>query len=86
VCVGLGVVSIALRLPLLVGLLVAGVVVGLKLDPHLVHKLGPIVLVTGMLQGAVAAALAYVITTLFRVATVPALYLAAGMASPAPWW
>ncbi len=109
VCVGLGVVAIALRLPLLVGLLVAGVVVGpqalglvgstseiallgelgislllfvvgLKLDPRLVRKLGPIVLVTGMLQVAVPAALAYVIATLFQVATVPALYLAAGMA------
>jgi Kef-type K+ transport system membrane component KefB len=109
VCVGLGVVAIALRLPLLVGLLVAGVVVGpqvlglvgatseiallgelgislllfvvgLKLDPRLVRQMGPIVLVTGMLQVAVTAALAYGIAVLFGVATVAALYLAAGMA------
>jgi Kef-type K+ transport system membrane component KefB len=109
VCVGLGAVAIALRLPLLVGLLVAGVVVGpqvlglvdssteiallgeigislllfvvgLKLDPRLVRELGPIVLVTGIIQVVVTAALAYGIALLFQLATVPALYLAAGMA------
>ncbi|MFU8840742.1 MAG: cation:proton antiporter [Nitriliruptoraceae bacterium] len=108
VCVGLGVVAIGLRLPLLVGLLVAGVVVGpqvlglvgatpeiallgeigislllfvvgLKLDPRLVRKLGGIVLLTGTIQVLTTAALAFAIASLFGVATIPALYLAAGM-------
>lgn len=109
VCVGFGVAAIALRLPLLVGLLVAGVVVGpqvlglvdateeiallgeigislllfvvgLKLDPRLVRKLGGVVLLTGMAQVVLTAALAYAIATLAGLSTVPALYLAAGMA------
>jgi Kef-type K+ transport system membrane component KefB len=109
VCVGLGVAAIGLKLPLLVGLLVAGVVVGpqvlglvgatpeiallgeigislllfvvgLKLDPRLVRKLGGIVLLTGTIQVVVTAALAYAIAVLFGIDTVPALYLAAGMA------
>jgi Kef-type K+ transport system membrane component KefB/uncharacterized UPF0146 family protein len=108
VCVLLGAVAIAVRLPLLVGLLIAGVlvgpevlglvrssteiellgeigislllfVVGLKLDPRLVRKLGPVVLVAGTLQVATTAALAFVIARSFGTPLVPALYLAAGM-------
>ncbi len=108
VCVGLGVAAIGLRLPLLVGLLIAGVVVGpqvlglvgatpeiallgeigislllfvvgLKLDPRLVRKLGGVVLLTGMIQVVVTAGLAYGIATLSGIARIPALYLAAGM-------
>lgn len=109
VCVGLGFVAIALRMPLLVGLLFAGVavgpqalglveatheiellgeigislllfVVGLKLDPRLVRRLGPVVLAAGTFQVAVTAAMAYLIAAGFGQAPVPSLYLAAAMA------
>jgi Kef-type K+ transport system membrane component KefB len=109
VCVLLGALAIAVRLPLLVGLLIAGVlvgpdvlglvsssseiellgeigialllfVVGLKLDPRLVRKLGPVVLVAGTLQVAATAALAFAIARSFATPVVPSLYLAAGMA------
>jgi len=108
VCVVLGALAIAVRLPLLIGLLVAGVVVGpdvlglvrssteiellgeigialllfvvgLKLDPRLVRKLGPVVLVAGTIQVAITAALAFAITRSFGLEVVPSLYLAAGM-------
>ncbi len=108
VCVALGALAISVRLPLLVGLLIAGLivgpevlglvdgttaievlgeigislllfVVGLKLDPRLVRKLGPVVLVAGMIQVAITAAITYGIAALFGLATVPALYLAAAL-------
>lgn len=109
VCVGLGLVAIRLHLPLLVGLLFAGVlvgpqvlglveatgeiellgeigislllfVVGLKLDPRLVRRLGPVVLVAGSVQVVVTVAIAAAIATGFGMGVVPSLYVAAGMA------
>lgn len=109
VCVGLGFAAIGLRLPMLVGLLFAGVVVGpqvlglveatheiellgeigislllfvvgLKLDPRLVRRLGPVVLVAGSIQVTVTAGLAYAIASAFGLDQAPALYLAAGTA------
>lgn len=108
VCAVVGALAIALRLPLLVGLLIGGVivgpdvlglvassteiellgeigialllfVVGLKLDPRLVRRLGPVVLVAGTLQVVTTAALAFAIARGFAVEVVPALYLAAAM-------
>lgn len=108
VCAVVGALAIALRLPLLVGLLIGGVivgpdvlglvassteiellgeigialllfVVGLKLDPRLVRRLGPVVLVAGTLQVVATAALAFAIARGFAVEVVPALYLAAAM-------
>ncbi len=108
VCVLLGALAITVRLPLLVGLLVGGVVVGpdvlglvrssteiellgeigitlllfvvgLKLDPRLVRTLGPVVLVAGLVQVAVTAALAFAISRGFGLDVVASLYLAAGM-------
>ena len=109
VCVGIGALAIGLRLPLLVGLLIAGVVVGpevlglvdasegiallgefgislllfvvgLKLDPRLVRKLGPVVLVAGSIQVAVTAGIAFALARGFDLELVPSLYVAAGMA------
>jgi Kef-type K+ transport system membrane component KefB len=108
VCVGLGALAVSLRLPLLVGLLIAGLVVGpevlglvegttaiellgeigislllfvvgLKLDPRLVRKLGPVVLLAGLIQVVLTAVVTYGVALGFGLETVPALYLAAAL-------
>jgi Kef-type K+ transport system membrane component KefB len=109
VCVAAGGLAVLLRQPLLVGLLVAGVlvgpgvfglvtatpevellgeigialllfVVGLKLDPRLVRRLGPVVLIAGGVQVALTAGPAFVIALGFGIDTTGALYLGAAMA------
>jgi Kef-type K+ transport system membrane component KefB len=109
ICVAAGGVAVVLRQPLLVGLLVAGVVVGpevlgivsgaeeiellgeigialllfvvgLKLDPRLIRRLGPVVMAAGTVQVLATTAVAYAIARAFGTAMVPALYLAAAMA------
>jgi Kef-type K+ transport system membrane component KefB len=109
VCVAAGVVASLLRLPLLVGLLVAGVlvgpevfglveaseeiellgeigialllfVVGLKLDPRLVRRLGPAVLAAGVIQVTLTAGAAFLIARAGGLESVQALYVAAAMA------
>jgi Kef-type K+ transport system membrane component KefB len=109
VCLAAGGLAVLLRLPLLVGLLIAGVlvgpgvfglveateevellgeigialllfVVGLKLDPRLVKRLGPVVLLAGSIQVTVTTAIGVAIALAFAVDTVGALYLGAAMA------
>jgi Kef-type K+ transport system membrane component KefB len=109
VCVAAGGLAVLLRLPLLVGLLIAGVlvgpgafglvsaspevellgeigialllfVVGLKLDPRLVRRLGPVVLIAGSIQVALTAAIGVAIALGFGIDTTGALYLGAAMA------
>jgi Kef-type K+ transport system membrane component KefB len=109
VCVAAGGLAVVLRLPLLVGLLVAGVlvgpgafglveatpevellgeigialllfVVGLKLDPRLVRRLGPVVLIAGSIQVALTAGIGFAIARAFGIDAVGALYLGAAMA------
>jgi Kef-type K+ transport system membrane component KefB len=109
VCVAAGGLAVLLRQPLLVGLLVAGVlvgpgvfglveataevellgeigialllfVVGLKLDPRLVRRLGPVVLVAGGIQVALTAGIGFGIARAFGIELVGALYLGAAMA------
>lgn len=55
-------------------------VVGLKLDPRIVRRLGPVVLAAGSVQVVLTAAGALAIARSFGVDWVPALYLAAAMA------
>jgi Kef-type K+ transport system membrane component KefB len=109
VCVAAGGLAVLLRQPLLVGLLVAGVlvgpgafglveasaevellgeigialllfVVGLKLDPRLVRRLGPVVLIAGSIQVALTAGIGFVIARAFGIDLVGSLYLGAAMA------
>jgi Kef-type K+ transport system membrane component KefB len=109
ICVAAGGLAVVLRQPLLVGLLVAGVVVGpevlgivsgaeeiellgeigialllfvvgLKLDPRLIRRLGPVVMAAGTVQVLATTAVAYAIARAFGTTTVPALYLAVAMA------
>jgi Kef-type K+ transport system membrane component KefB len=109
VCVAAGGLAVLLRQPLLVGLLVAGVlvgpgafglveataeiellgeigialllfVVGLKLDPRLVRRLGPVVLIAGSIQVALTAGIGFAIARTFGIDLVGSLYLGAAMA------
>jgi Kef-type K+ transport system membrane component KefB len=109
VCVAAGALATLVRLPLLVGLLVAGVlvgpevlglveasaeiellgeigialllfVVGLKLDPRLVRRLGPAVLAAGVIQVTLTAGAAFLIARAGGLGAVQALYIAAAMA------
>jgi Kef-type K+ transport system membrane component KefB len=109
VCVAAGGLAVLLRQPLLVGLLIAGVlvgpgafglveatpevellgeigialllfVVGLKLDPRLVRRLGPVVLLAGSIQVSLTALAAFGIAWAFGVDLIGSLYLAAAMA------
>ncbi len=108
VCALLGAVAVSLRLPLLVGLLIAGLVVGpevlglvqqsatigllgeigislllfvvgLHLDPRLVRRLGPVVLVAGLVQVLLTAAITYAIAVGFGLEFIASLYLAAAL-------